>query len=78
MKTLRNIATLLFIFSLAAGGTWLVIQNIKNKDCTEAMATMGGVQVCMEKPGCFYDADDVVAAKRSFMYHMAHCKSKPA
>jgi len=78
VRTLHNILTLLAIFFLAAGGTWLVIQNQKNKNCVEAMATMAGIQMCMETPGCFYDADDVVAAKRSFMYHMAHCKSKPA
>ena len=74
MKTLRSILTLLVTALLVGVVSWQVIQLQKNKKCADAEASMFGVKMCLETPGCFYTADNIVDAKLGFMYHQAHCK----
>ena len=39
----------------------------------EYLVQMTGVQACMDTPGCFYDADDLVDTKRALDYSNQNC-----
>ena len=71
MKTFRNILTVIVTGLILGISAFLVIEYNKVQKCREAMVTMEGTNVCINTPGCFYDADDLVDTKRALDYHKA-------
>ena len=78
MKTLANIFVILSIGIIVGGLIWLAYTERDNKKCDEASAVMHGVSLCMNTPGCFYDADNLIDVKRAFDYNRARCSKNPA
>ena len=78
MKTLANVLMLLGLVTILAVITLSIVLHYENKKCDEALTVMTGVGLCMNTPGCFYDADNLVDTKRALSYHQARCKKDPA
>ena len=78
MKTLRNILIGVCVGVLIGGGIWVYFLKMRTADCHEAMTIMQGVNTCIETPGCFYDADDLIDANRALSYHKSVCRKDPA
>jgi hypothetical protein len=57
---------------------FIAIVNHKTSNCREAIAVMDGLNVCMETPGCFYDAGHIMKGKMSFDYYNKVCKENSA
>jgi len=73
-----RIATYVLIGLLVGVISFVLLLKHQTSNCREAIAVMKGVDACMDTPGCFYDADNLIEAKRSFDHYNKSCKKTPA
>ncbi len=82
MKTFRLILVPILVGVALAWGVIVAVDSVAQHRSTAAesrcnvnAAIMGGTKTCMDTPGCFYTAPDVVEAYASLRYYSAHCKA---
>jgi len=73
-----RITTYILIGLLIGVVSFILILKNETGKCREAMAVMKGVDACMDTPGCFYNADNLIEAKQSFDHYNKVCKKTPA
>ncbi len=74
MKTFRLLPFLVgILLGLAVG--WQAFNVADRYRCNAVGAVMEGTKACMDTPGCFYTAPDLVEAYVSSRYYSAHCKA---
>ncbi len=80
MKDVKLLPVLIGILAGVALA-WAVINGVERyraaeqDRCDAAFAVMGGTKSCMDTPGCFYTAPDLVDAHDSAQYYVAHCEA---
>ena len=65
------IATLVMVAIIASG-----MVSHENQKCSDSWDHMDAFQKCVDRPGCFYDAEMWFEAKKAHSYYEAFCKKE--